>query len=327
MPGNGLTGLSNLGNTCYINSCMQILSHTHCLNNVLNNVEKVNNIVDSHLLVEWNNLRNLMWSKDVTISPGRFIKTIQHVAKAKNNDLFTSFDQNDSAEFFIFCIDCFHNALKYKHSIKYNKTENKYMNKGLELTKRTYKQEFSPVHKLFHSILITDITSLKHKSLSIKAEHCLLYSLSFFKQTTHTLYECLDNYFMEEKLEGDNAWLHEKTNKKIPVFKKTYILYSPEIIIIDLKRWVNPYKKIQTLVTTDLTIDLEKYCIVKDNSSVYELYGICNHGGGPMGGHYWAYVLNTNGKWYEFNDTHVKEITTKNIVTSNAYCFFYRKKK
>ena len=80
---------------------MQILSHTHCLNNVLNNVEKVNNIVDSHLLVEWNNLRNLMWSKDVTISPGRFIKTIQHVAKAKNNDLFTSFDQNDSANFYI----------------------------------------------------------------------------------------------------------------------------------------------------------------------------------------------------------------------------------
>ena len=147
----------------------------------------------------------------------------------------------------------------------------------LGVSKRTYKQEFSPVHKLFHSILITDITSLKHKTLSIKAEHCLLYSLSFFKQTTHTLYECLDNYFMEEKLEGDNAWLHEKTNKKIPVFKKTYILYSPEIIIIDLKRWVNPYKKIQTLVTTDLTIDLEKYCIVKDNSSVYELYGVCNH--------------------------------------------------
>ena len=28
----GLTGLCNLGNTCYINSCMQILSNIHELN-------------------------------------------------------------------------------------------------------------------------------------------------------------------------------------------------------------------------------------------------------------------------------------------------------
>ena len=76
-------------------------------------------------------------------------------------------------------------------------------------------------------------------------------------------------------------------------------------------------------------LDLSKYVIGYDKYSYkYDLYGICNHSGGTEGGHYYAYVKNANGKWYEFNDANVQEFTNLDKLKSPyAYCFFYRKQK
>ena len=88
-------------------------------------------------------------------------------------------------------------------------------------------------------------------------------------------------------------------------------------------------KKKQNLVTFPLeNLNLTNYVVgyIK-YSYIYDLYGVCNHSGNVLGGHYTGYVKNASGKWYEFNDTRVTLITNPNVVISpRAYCLFYRKK-
>ena len=77
-------------------------------------------------------------------------------------------------------------------------------------------------------------------------------------------------------------------------------------------------------------LDLTKYCKGYNKESyVYNLYGVCNHVGSSDGGHYTAHIKNANGIWYNFNDTVIRKISNieKTIVSDEAYCLFYEKKK
>jgi ubiquitin C-terminal hydrolase len=75
-------------------------------------------------------------------------------------------------------------------------------------------------------------------------------------------------------------------------------------------------------------LDLSKYVVgYNPKSYVYDLFGVCNHMGSIMGGHYTSYVKNVSGEWIHFNDTQVDIINERQIVSPMAYTLFYRKKK
>ncbi len=114
----GLSGLSNMGNTCFVNSCFQVLSHTYEVSELIEDGTFTKRLsahhekkyaVDCFLLLEYYKLHKLMWEKNCVVSPGSFIKTIHNVAKHKNQELFMGWNQNDVSEFLLFVIDGFHN--------------------------------------------------------------------------------------------------------------------------------------------------------------------------------------------------------------------------
>jgi len=140
--------------------------------------------------------------------------------------------------------------------------------------------------------------------------------------------DCFNLFSNGEILANENAYYNEKTKCKEDVIKKMSFWSIPNILVIDLKRFNSHNIKNQSLVTFPLdNLDLSSYVIGYDKESyVYNLYGICNHSGGVSGGHYTSFVKNANGKWYLFNDTNVNEVDASHLISSKAYCLFYRKK-
>jgi len=333
----GLSGLSNLGNTCFINSCMQVLSHTYELNDFLN-LEKYKNRLnkkpDAVLLLEWDNLRKLMWSENCVVSPMKFLNIIQKVASSKGQELFTGFNQNDLPEFLIFIIDCFHTALSRKVEMNIIGEElnekDKMAVKCFETIKNMYSNDYSEIWNLFYGIHISQIGLLEtNEIISINPEPYFIINLPIPNKKSPTLYDCFDLYVEGEILDGENKVFCEKTNKKEDVRKNITFWSFPTILVIDIKRFNYQNRKNQMLVTFPLeNLDLSKYVNGYNKKSfVYDLYGVCNHSGGVSGGHYTCFVKNANGKWYQFNDTSVSEVAIEQqIISTKAYCFFYRKK-
>ena len=334
--GKGLTGLANIGNTCYLNSCLQILSHTYELTDFLKNgmyKKKLNNKPDSLLLVEWDKLRTMMWSANCTIAPYGFVKAVQKISLVKGCDLFTGHAQNDIQEFLLFLVDCFHEALARSVNMtitgNVKNSKDKLAKDCYQMMKQMYHKEYSEILNIFYGIHVSVVTKLNSNDvLSTHPEPFSVINLPLPNIATPTIYDCFDCYCYKEELVGNNKY--EMANKEKVDAEKGIIFWSlPNVLILDLKRWRRGGNKIHTNVRAPITnADFSKY--VKGyvpEQYVYDLYGVCNHSGGTLGGHYVACVKNANGCWYEFNDTSVKQISETSIISSNTYCFFYRKKK
>ena len=149
------------------------------------------------------------------------------------------------------------------------------------------------------------------------------------RTTSVSIYDCFKNFVKLEKLEENNEWFCPECKKHQRATKKMEIYKSPHVLIVHLKRFKNN-SKIDTIVDFPIEgLDISSYVISKENNvpMVYDLFAISNHFGSMGFGHYTAYGKNPlNGKWYEFDDSHVSEKRESDLINSSAYVLFYRRR-
>jgi len=331
----GHVGLKNIGNTCFLNSCLQALSNTPELNKLLDTTKKLHNNSDGIILDEWNELRQLIWTNDGIISPNKFVRSVQTVAKEKSRDLFTGWSQNDISEFLLFIMECIHNSISRSVEVSINgKNENNVDVLAVKCythLKEAYAKEYSEINELFYGIQVTEILSIdKSIKYSTKPEQYFIVDLPLPKIPNINIYDCFNLFTGEERMEGENAWFNDKTKTKENIVKRISFWNLPDILVITFSRFSfdGKTKRNDKILFPLDDLDLSKYvCGYKPNSYKYELYAICNHSGNVYMGHYTAFIKNYTNNWFLFNDEDITKVTNpQSVVTPMAYCLFYRKK-
>jgi len=336
-------GLTNLGNTCFLNSCIQLLNHTHeIVDNMRTKVAVSSKYADDEIVLnDWIELRDIMLNAigripNPVLQPGKFVHTIHKIAMKKDREIFTGWAQNDLPEFLLFMIECIHNARRRSVEVDIRGTsETTKDNLALQcfsLLKDKYEREgdYSELSELFYGVYVSQLSTPDGKTLhSSKPETYCILDLPIpihTREKTANIYDCFDT-FVECELLSD--WVNEKTNTIESVSKKIAFWNFPNILIITLKRFSsNGTHKNNVFVEfpiADDILDLSKYVVgYKANTYKYRLFGVANHMGGISGGHYTAFVL-SGDSWFCFNDDSVSRIDPTQVVSSSAYCMFYRK--
>ena len=318
-------GIINLGNTCYINACIQILIHCPLfiskLLTKINSCNKNTPFTNNFLYI----CSQIKHAKEA-INISSFKNLI-----ANKYSIFQGYRQNDSQEF----------CRKLLENINFELNEVRNIAPYKDLSNSFSKP------KIFRYLLFMEYLNGKEKSIitdlfyftilpTLKCEcNCENYP---FQQLLDipllipenalitNIYNLLNNFFKNETVEK----YCEKCKKQTKNSKQTKIARPPEILNLCIQRFQGEQQKNECYIEFPDILDLAEFIdndLEYHGETMYYLFGIINHEGTMEFGHYYSYIKINNNDWYEFNDEEVKKLNAIDYNSSSVYSLFYLKVK
>ena len=220
-----MKGFNNIGNTCYLNSGLQMIIRIKSIYNNLNLYRKVDSELDSVI----NFFDEYYKSGDKIMEPREIKKFV-----GKKKSAFMGFNQQDSEEF----INIFLDFLDEKCKLITNNptTISKLLETKIEKSIKCKAMKCLTVSKSFE---VTNIINL-----------CI-------NNEINNLNDCLVEFLKREKLEDDSMYFCEKCDKLRIASKRMEIKKLPKDLIFSLKRYDANLRKINKEI--DMPIEWKGY--------------------------------------------------------------------
>ncbi len=362
----GLSRFKNIdGVSCYMVSILHILQQIPILRKFIRYDKymkcienKVMNNINNFVIYELSRAIKLSLDNDnIKIAPNSFKKIM-----GKKNSMWAEIEHQDSQEFYIYLItkieeEC-GQIIEYVPNIQTNnnitiQTNNSTNNFNiLQLIALNYIQnaeikDNSPIKNMFIGYLISNTKCYYCSTNSPCFESFITLPLSIpINKNTDVrfkfkLVDCLNNMIKDEKLDKDNKLTCDICGLRNQSIKKVQIWKAPQILVIQLKRFVTNAFGVQTAkIINPVSYPVNDFNIseyfhpespYKENA-IYDLIGINVHReigfGSINAGHYVSIVKNKyDNKWYLFDDSKdPEELEENEIQNRNAYLLFYCKK-
>ena len=322
-------GFQNLGNTCFMNTCLQNLLHTESfIQSIFQIEDKISfstPITKRFLDLCLSSISNSKYSS--SISPIEFKK-----AFSQKHPEFRGYNQHDTQEFCRYLLEDMSqelNIVRKPSPYVQLQTDGKSKTEcNREFDQIFRNRENSIIIDNFYGQLINIFTcTCKHQTFSFEKFLDIPLIIPFTATVSVSIKELMQNFFEDIKIQFEQKCIicHKKTNQK----RELKISQPPENLILSIQRINGRVKKKNTIdVRFDEEINLKDFvdfdCFNGSNCK-YTLYGIGNHSGTIDFGHYYAYIK-IKDEWYEFNDSMVSK-TTLSRTSNKVYVLFYKKKK
>ena len=327
----GNKGLVNLGNTCYMNSALQCLSHLitfHPNNEKFFNSCRIAD--EGSLIYEWFQFQRKMWNNESlqTHNPIKLLQRFQRLC-IENNLYFSNFSQNDVDEFLTLFLDLLHQGIKKEVTMEFS-TEiedeaDKINVKSNETWKRFYEKDYSYIVDNFYSQLLSITSCSECDYYTTNHDPIQVISLEI-PESANSLECCLKEYMKKLRLDKENMWTCDKCHLKVRPYKKTTLWRTSDVLFILLKRY-HKNNKINRFLEYPIQLNLKDFNINHSNKkNEYSLQSMAIHSGGLNGGHYYALCKNyLDDSWYEYNDSNVSKITNNKVLCYSPYLLVYKR--
>lgn len=317
----------NIGNSCYLSSTLQCFVNINVINNIINDLlqSQINNqLLYQYLtLLNNNNIANPMQLKQLLCS---------------KNDMFRNRNQQDCHECLIILMDIFHEEtkhIKHRELIPYYQSINSENNsKDLNAKVKNANNQWEKYIETFGYSFITHLftgqfimtlicNDCETEKSNFESFNNISLDIPKIKKDGQIIVpsvkHCFSKYFKEELLDCDIDCENCKERKQMT--KRTSIWRFPNILVLSLKRYLDPRVRNNSPIKLDKTIKFE----IQSNKQIliYDLKCVVNHEGyNAQSGHYTTIVQDDEHGYLHIDDNIVRK-TNLPEESKAAYILVY----